>query len=214
MPWTPSLLKVIFVVLTVGPVPHGSAAVLDDLSVDSVLPSPGAAGPVRRRRKAPAPARPAPAQAKKNFLASQVTVRRAMLTIQVPPTLAEGSPELGVFYNSLQAKFLVARHHSACVYQLEKAPTTGQLHIQAYQEFSAPVKFASIKANFPTAHIEKAFKDSATCQAYCSKEETRVGAYPTVRHGVFSKGAILSYLESRGDYGYYAPFPLHPDGEY
>jgi len=216
MLWTLSLflLVLIIVVLFVGLVAHGFAHVVRESSADSVLPSRGGAGPIRRARKAAAPARPAPAAAKKKFLQSQVTVRRAMLTIQIPPLLPEGSDELALFYTNLSAKFLTVRHHSAVIFQLEKAPTTGQLHIQAYQEYSSPIKFATIKTTFPTAHIEKAFKDSGTCQAYCSKEETKVAGYDTVRLGVFSKGTILSYLESRGDYGYYHPSPLHLDGDY
>lgn len=61
-----------------------------------------------------------------------------------------------------------------CVYQLECAPTTGQLHYQGYVEFKRSVRLAAVKDVLPGAHWEprKGTRDQA--RNYCMKRETRI----------------------------------------
>lgn len=61
-----------------------------------------------------------------------------------------------------------------CVYQIERAPTTGQLHVQGLICFSSPRRLAAIKTlvgNNPHCEACKSVSGSIT---YCSKAETRV----------------------------------------
>jgi hypothetical protein len=68
-----------------------------------------------------------------------------------------------------------ARHYGAnrAICQLEKAPETGTLHLQAFVGFETARHFAAIKKMWPTAHIEKCISAFASWQ-YCQKTETRV----------------------------------------
>lgn len=62
------------------------------------------------------------------------------------------------------------------VWQLEKSPTTGRLHVQGYVEFSKALTIAAIKKAIgdTTAHIEEAKGSSHQNKKYCSKSESRV----------------------------------------
>lgn len=52
----------------------------------------------------------------------------------------------------------------------------GYLHYQVYVEHSNAIRFETLKKLFPTAHLEVARSDAATCVAYCTKDdETRRG---------------------------------------
>lgn len=62
-----------------------------------------------------------------------------------------------------------------CVYQLEKCPETGRLHIQGYIHFPANRTFVTIKKILPDgAHIEKQRGTVDEAADYCCKEESRV----------------------------------------
>lgn len=68
--------------------------------------------------------------------------------------------------------FFLIKNHTEINYacgQLEEVTTP---HLQAYFNFKNPVRLASIKAIYPTAHIE-ACKDASASRAYCMKEESR-----------------------------------------
>lgn len=60
------------------------------------------------------------------------------------------------------------------VVQLEKAPTTGKLHLQGYIQFNAPVKFGGVKKINDSAYWAPAKGTPQQCRAYCTKEESRV----------------------------------------
>lgn len=69
--------------------------------------------------------------------------------------------------------------------QIEKAPTTGNLHYQLHLNTKKQVRVSEIKKTLPTAWVEKARKKVALEQ-YVAKEDTRVAAledqadkYPT-----------------------------------
>jgi len=56
--------------------------------------------------------------------------------------------------------------------QVEKAPTTGQLHLQLLLK-TPQVRFSAVKKQFPRAHIEVA-RDNLALARYVHKEESRV----------------------------------------
>lgn len=60
-----------------------------------------------------------------------------------------------------------------CVGQLEKAPTTGQHHIQAYVNYKNSVRQSHLKAIDPKAHLDVVKVDRGA-DKYCMKEESRV----------------------------------------
>lgn len=64
--------------------------------------------------------------------------------------------------------------YSIC--QLEKAPTTGAIHLQGYFSFPRSKTLASIKKipGFETAHLEPAKGSPEQNKAYCSKSESRL----------------------------------------
>lgn len=60
------------------------------------------------------------------------------------------------------------------VYQVEKCPTTGKLHLQMYVQYKNPTAFSSVQKDFPGAHIELAKGTPDDNRRYCTKDETRV----------------------------------------
>lgn len=61
------------------------------------------------------------------------------------------------------------------VYQREKSPQTGQLHIQGYIEFTKPIGFRAVQKalEFGTPWVGRARGKQEQCIAYVTKEETR-----------------------------------------
>lgn len=56
------------------------------------------------------------------------------------------------------------------VYGREIAPSTGNVHIQAYMQFSNPQRFSTLKKIIPTAHLEESQAQNARAAAgYCKK---------------------------------------------
>lgn len=73
------------------------------------------------------------------------------------------------------------------VWQLEKAPTTGQLHIQGYVELKTPMRMSSIKNLInQDPHLERRLGTREQARAYCMKDDSRVSG-PT-EHGEWSGG--------------------------
>lgn len=62
------------------------------------------------------------------------------------------------------------------VWQIEKAPGTGRLHVQGYVEFSKALGMQAIKDAIGdnTAHIEEAKGTSTENKKYCSKSDSRI----------------------------------------
>lgn len=58
-----------------------------------------------------------------------------------------------------------------CIVAVEKAPSTGKLHLQAYFEFRNPQRFSGLKKAIPSAHWEPAHQDGPTNVRYCKKGE-------------------------------------------
>lgn len=90
------------------------------------------------------------------------------------------------------------------IYQVEKAPTTGTRHIQAYLELNAVYRFKRLLSILPRgAHVESA---RGTCKQnilYCSKTDTRIdGPYEYGTPSVRSQGqrsdllAMVTSLDS------------------
>lgn len=64
-----------------------------------------------------------------------------------------------------------------CVYQLERAPETGRLHLQGYIEFKNRKKFTTVKNMIPAlagAHFEARKGTCDEARTYCMKEDSRV----------------------------------------
>lgn len=59
------------------------------------------------------------------------------------------------------------------VWQVEAAPSTGQLHVQGAVRFATAKRLSAVKKLFPTAHLEVA-GNWDRLKEYCTKEETRV----------------------------------------
>lgn len=62
-----------------------------------------------------------------------------------------------------------------CVYQAERCPETGNVHLQGYIEFNKAVGFGALKelCNDNTLHLEQRRGTRQEARAYCMKPETR-----------------------------------------
>lgn len=60
------------------------------------------------------------------------------------------------------------------VWQKEKAPTTGTIHLQGYLELPSRLTHKQLKEKFPGAFLELARGSRDQCKEYCTKEESRV----------------------------------------
>lgn len=58
--------------------------------------------------------------------------------------------------------------------QLERSPTTGKRHVQAYVIFVRPQQLSAVKRLFGTAHLEISRGSPQDNKTYCTKAETRV----------------------------------------
>lgn len=65
-------------------------------------------------------------------------------------------------------------HFEYLVCQLEKAPETGQLHLQGYIQFSQNARLAAVKKLNDKAHWETRKKSHEAARDYCKKADTRV----------------------------------------
>lgn len=67
-------------------------------------------------------------------------------------------------------------HCKYAIWQLEAAPTTGQLHLQGYAEFDSPVSLSTLRNldGVENAHWEARRGSADQAREYCSKQETRV----------------------------------------
>lgn len=61
-------------------------------------------------------------------------------------------------------------------WQVERAPTTGRLHVQGFAQFKSRVRIGTIRRALgdPGVHIEARRGSVDDCIKYCSKEDTRV----------------------------------------
>lgn len=83
------------------------------------------------------------------------------------------------------------KHRKYAVFQLEKAPITGKLHLQGFVLFDQPVTLASIQRVMHGVHVEKPIADVATNIKYCTKLETRVdGPWELGRRPSPSSGSV------------------------
>jgi len=82
-------------------------------------------------------------------------------------------PDVGKRAVEYRAEIESLPHLRHAVWQVERAPTTGRLHIQAYAEFRSPVRPHAIQRLLPGAHVEESKGSYAQNKAYCTKEETR-----------------------------------------
>lgn len=92
------------------------------------------------------------------------TVRNVCFTINNPTTDV---------YQNLQNQLDGV---SGCIWQLEKCPSSGTLHIQGYLELSKPKRFSGIKKllGCNSAHLEpRKSKTPGPAIDYCRKEESR-----------------------------------------
>lgn len=88
-------------------------------------------------------------------------------TTGVPPPYPEPLKEdfFGEF-GKLKGKY--------CVYQLEKCPETGRLHLQMFLQFDNQIRLSTIKDLCPGAHAEPCKAAEKNNERYCSKEASRL----------------------------------------
>jgi len=64
------------------------------------------------------------------------------------------------------------------VYQEERCPTTGQLHLQGYIRYAKRLRWKQVvdqlQKDMPNASVRKAIKPELACIRYCTKKATRV----------------------------------------
>lgn len=63
---------------------------------------------------------------------------------------------------------------SFCVWQREKCPETGRLHLQGFVQFKRKERLSALKKLHPTAHWEKRRGSAEEAAGYCEKDDTRV----------------------------------------
>lgn len=68
------------------------------------------------------------------------------------------------------------------VWQLERCPQSGRLHLQGYVEFNSPMRVGAVKEYFgsQTIHLERRAGTRDQAIQYCRKEESRVSGPWTV----------------------------------
>ena len=73
------------------------------------------------------------------------------------------------------------------VWQFEKAPETGRIHIQAYLKFKSPRRIAFVKSLFgiSSLHLEKRMGSDSQARDYCMKEESRHEGKGPYEYGTF-----------------------------
>lgn len=59
------------------------------------------------------------------------------------------------------------------IFQVEKGGNTDYIHYQIYVEHSQQIRFSTLKAKFPHAHLEVRKGSKVEAWEYCSKEDTR-----------------------------------------
>jgi len=69
------------------------------------------------------------------------------------------------------------------VWQEEKAPTTGRLHLQCFFHTKARITFAKLKQRFHLDHVEQAKGSELKNFEYCTKEHTATGRYQMQMQG-------------------------------
>lgn len=77
-------------------------------------------------------------------------------------------------YTTEQPDFSLLNGCDFACWQVEKAPTTGQLHLQGYCHFKSPVRMSVLKKLLNGAHFEQARGTAEDNERYCTKEESRV----------------------------------------
>jgi len=96
------------------------------------------------------------------------------------------------------AALLADKRHRFSVWQMERAPTTGQLHYQGYSELAAPVKLGGMKKLLPGAHLELRKGKREVARDYCKKPDTQV--HPPEEHGDWGKGGTGARNDIRALY--------------
>lgn len=81
------------------------------------------------------------------------------------------------------------------IWQQERCPTTGRLHLQGYFEFSKPMRMSAVKRAIgdAAAHVEPRNGSREEARDYCRKEESRVAGPWEVRR-VYDLTRLLSFL--------------------
>jgi len=80
------------------------------------------------------------------------------------------------FSNGLSKKESRVR---GAIYQRERCPSTGREHVQAYVEFTSPVRLSHLRKLWRNFHAEKRRGTREQAIEYCSKEESRIGETQT-----------------------------------
>ena len=83
------------------------------------------------------------------------------------------------------------------IWQLERSPTTGRLHLQGYLEFKSSMRRSAVKRflSQPSCHLEGRRGSRDQAADYCRKEETRVAGPWTVGHWDIRPGKRSDLIE-------------------
>lgn len=80
------------------------------------------------------------------------------------------------------------------IWQQERCPTTGRLHLQCYFEFRKPLRMPAVKRAIgdASAHVEPRQGSREEARDYCQKAETRTaGPWEVRRVYVFTRGICV-----------------------
>lgn len=91
-----------------------------------------------------------------------------------PPSAEVGEAECASF-DSPEAVFEAFKNRGAVftIFQVERAPSTGRIHMQGYSRFGGPVRLSTLRLCCE-GHFEIARGGEASNITYCSKDESRV----------------------------------------
>lgn len=115
------------------------------------------------------------------------------------------NPQL--WYNEMKENDM-HEHNNYLVFQLEKCPTTGRMHVQGYAEFTVPKTQRGMQDALllHNCHVQAARGSSAQNKTYCTKEESRwPGTVPCERGAPKEQGkrtdldAVAALIRSGAD---------------
>lgn len=116
--------------------------------------------------------------------------RRFCFTVNTPILDASTPEDPITVHEHLQNIVVDCPDFRYLVYSVEKAPTTGRLHVQGYLELRAPYRFSRVLDLLPPGcHVEAARGDAQSNRDYCSKSDTHVdGPYEFGKPAVLGQG--------------------------
>jgi hypothetical protein len=101
------------------------------------------------------------------------------------PSSGYQAVDLPIFLHEFKNNFRQCRYVCA---QVEQCPETKRIHYQGYAQFRPQLAFNTIKAAYPTIHLEPPRGSSDENVTYCSKKDTQVVACQSLGNLTFVAG--------------------------